>query len=215
MVAISLIEASNCSIIFDEEVTEEAWDTIDDHSESEGVCFGGDTPSLSEASEIVREDAIAMGISSLCESKSASVMKSPAHSIQRDSDVVQYDLASKVAETSMSSLLSMSLEESATPILASNNVALWKRSSESSRGQFGSDRAAMESISASGNLSERILTSGRVRPRCIFDSLSATPDGDVAPSQTISSTMLPWSSTTRDRRQSKRIFMAPPIGTMA
>ena len=111
MVAISLIEASNCSIIFDEEVTEEACDTIDDHSESEGVCFGGDTPSLSEASEIVREDAIAMGISSLCESKSASVMKSPAHSIQRDSDVVQYDLASNVAETSMSSLLSMSLEE--------------------------------------------------------------------------------------------------------
>ena len=119
MVAISLIEASNCSIIFDEEVTEEACDTIDDHSESEGVCFGGDTPSLSEASVIVREDAMAMGISSLCESKSASVMKSPAHSIQRDSDVVQYDLASKVAETSMSSLLSMSLEESATPILAS------------------------------------------------------------------------------------------------
>ena len=63
--AISLIEFSIWSRISDDLVTALAWDIMDDHSESEGRCFGGFTPSFSDASEIVLEEDMATGMSFL------------------------------------------------------------------------------------------------------------------------------------------------------
>jgi hypothetical protein len=59
------MEASNCSRILEEEVTEIACETMEDHSESEGGCFGGATPSFSDVSTMFSEDAMARGISFL------------------------------------------------------------------------------------------------------------------------------------------------------
>ena len=65
MFAISLIAFSIWSRISDDLVTVLAWENMEDHSKSEGRCFGGFTPSFSEASEIVLEEDMATGISSL------------------------------------------------------------------------------------------------------------------------------------------------------
>ena len=65
MFAISLIAFSIWSRISDDLVTVLAWEKMEDHSKSEGRCFGGFTPSFSEASEIVHEEDMATGISSL------------------------------------------------------------------------------------------------------------------------------------------------------
>ena len=52
MFAISLIAFSIWSRISDDLVTVLAWEIIEDHSKSEGRCFGGLTPSFSDASEL-------------------------------------------------------------------------------------------------------------------------------------------------------------------
>ena len=65
MFAISLIAFSIWSRISDDLVTVLAWEIIEDHSKSEGRCFGGLTPSFSDASEIVLEEDMATGMSFL------------------------------------------------------------------------------------------------------------------------------------------------------
>ena len=138
---------------------------IEDHSKSEGRCFGGFTPSFSAASEIDLEEDMATGMSFLWESRFASVMNKPDHSTQRASEVVHDDLSSCAADTSMSSLLSKSPDESATPIFANSKVAFWKTCSKSPiSGQCGSDNAPISSMIASGKRSERVETSGRFLP---------------------------------------------------
>ena len=65
MFAISLIAFSIWSRISDDLVTVLAWENMEDHSKSEGRCFGGFTPSFSAASEIVLEEDMATGMSFL------------------------------------------------------------------------------------------------------------------------------------------------------
>ena len=95
-------------------------------------------------------------------------MNKPDHSTHRASEVVQDDLSSCAADTSMSILLSKSPDESATPIFANSKVAFWKAFSESLiSGQSESVNAPISSMIASGKRSERVETSGRFLPLCI------------------------------------------------
>ena len=130
-------------------------------------------------------------------------MNKPDHSTQRASEVVQDDLSSCAADTSMSNLLSKSPDESATPIFANSKVAFWKTCSKSPiLGQCGSDTAPISSMIASGKRSERVETSGKILPPCIILSRFDRLVWVIGPSHSNSSTIFPSSSTTLANLQS-------------
>ena len=114
------------------------------------------------------------GIFFLCSSKSKSDKNNPIHSMHLASKVVQEDLISLFAETNISILLSISPEDSATPLFASlvdASINFFISSSDNS-GHSEYEITPNESFSASGNLSINVRASGVIRPDCKSESLS-------------------------------------------